>query len=61
MSRPPDDPRRKAGLCATCAHAAVITSSKQSTFYLCRLSAVDPNFRKYPVLPVLRCSGHRQV
>jgi len=47
-----------AGLCATCAHAQVVTSSKGSTFYLCRLSETDPRFRKYPVLPVVRCSGY---
>lgn len=46
-----------AGLCARCTHAQVITSSRGSTFYLCRLSAVDPRFPKYPRLPVIACSG----
>lgn len=49
---------QQAGLCATCLHAQVITSSKGSTFYLCRLSEIDPRFRKYPVLPVVQCSGY---
>jgi len=35
----------------------VVTSSKGSRFYLCRLSAVDPRFPKYPPIPVLVCSG----
>jgi hypothetical protein len=44
------------GLCLSCAHAQIVPSRK-STFYLCRLSGSDPRFRKYPVLPVLACSG----
>ena len=43
----------RAGLCASCRFAEIITSSRGSTFYLCTLSATDPAFRRYPVLPVL--------
>jgi hypothetical protein len=32
----------------------------RSTFYLCGLSFVDQRFRKYPPLPVLRCSGYER-
>ena len=46
-----------AGLCARCAHALVIRNDRGSRFYLCRLSATDSRFRKYPPLPVLRCAG----
>jgi len=49
----------RVGLCASCSHAAVVQSSKGSTFYLCRLSEVDSAFRKYPVLPVRVCSGYQ--
>ena len=45
------------GLCARCAHVQVIVSDRQSRFYLCRLSAADPRFPKYPTLPVLACGG----
>jgi hypothetical protein len=45
------------GLCGVCAHARVIVSGKGSRFYMCRLSAIDPRFRKYPPLPVLECVG----
>jgi hypothetical protein len=45
------------GLCAVCAHAQVIRNDRGSRFYLCRLAATDPRFRKYPVLPVRRCDG----
>jgi hypothetical protein len=49
------------GLCASCVHAQTITSSRESVFYLCRLSFTDPRFRKYPPLPVLACSGYQRA
>lgn len=52
---PPD----RAGLCASCRFAEIVTSSRGSIFYLCTLSETDPAFRRYPVLPVLRCPGYR--
>lgn len=58
-----DSPRvgqAEAGLCARCVHVQVITSARGSTFYRCRLSAVDPRFPKYPRLPVIACSGFRE-
>jgi hypothetical protein len=48
----------RVGLCASCHHADVVTSSKKSTFYRCGLADTDPRFRKYPVLPVRVCSGY---
>ena len=56
-SKPGIDP----GLCLSCEHAQIVTSARQSTFYLCRLSATDPRFAKYPVLPVRTCSGYRKT
>jgi hypothetical protein len=50
-----------AGLCTSCVHAKVITSSKGSRFHLCQLSAVDPRFPKYPRLPVVICSGYQRA
>ena len=49
----------QAGLCTTCVHARVITSSKGSAFYLCQLSFTDPRFARYPRLPVLACGGYQ--
>jgi hypothetical protein len=46
-----------AGLCATCVHAQIITSDRGSTFLRCGLSDSNPNFPKYPRLPVLACTG----
>jgi len=48
----------RAGLCATCAHAQIVRSSRGSTFHLCRLSEIDARFARYPALPVRSCSGY---
>jgi hypothetical protein len=48
------------GLCFDCEHARVIRSDRGSIFFLCRLSATDSRFAKYPRLPVLSCPGYRQ-
>jgi hypothetical protein len=48
-----------AGLCATCAHAQVVTSSRKSRFLLCRVSATDPSYPRYPTLPVRQCAAHQ--
>ena len=47
------------GLCGRCQHARVIETRHESRFYLCRLSAVDPAFPRYPRLPVLLCVGYQ--
>ena len=46
------------GLCADCIHAQQVMSARDSQFFLCRLSATDPSFPKYPRLPVLACTGY---
>ncbi len=48
----------RAGLCATCTHARRITTDRGSTFVQCALSATDPDFPKYPRLPVVACRGY---
>ena len=48
------------GLCGTCRHVRVITGNQGSVFYLCRLSAVDTRYVKYPTLPVTACAGFRR-
>jgi len=50
--------RLRAGLCASCRHVERITSTRGTTFYLCRMAFTDVSFRKYPVLPVRSCIGH---
>ena len=51
------DEARRVGLCVACSHVHVITSTRGSRFYLCRLSVSDPRFPKYPPIPVLAWSG----
>jgi len=46
------------GLCATCAHARLITSDRGRRFTQCAKSATDDRFEKYPRLPVVRCPGY---
>lgn len=49
----------RAGLCASCAHARVVTSSRGAAFLLCQLAAGDKRFPRYPRLPVARCDGYQ--
>jgi len=49
-----------AGRCADCLHARRIESAHGSVFILCELSLTDPNFAKYPRLPVLTCDGYEK-
>jgi mannose-6-phosphate isomerase-like protein (cupin superfamily) len=51
---------KSVGLCAACAHVHVIRSDRGSLFYLCTLSASDPRYAKYPMLPVLSCAGYAE-
>jgi len=45
----------RAGLCAHCEHARVITSDRGSHFLRCDFATIDPTYPKYPRLPVLSC------
>lgn len=46
------------GLCTHCQHLRRVRSERGSTFYMCRRSATDSSFPKYPPLPVLTCPGY---
>jgi hypothetical protein len=59
--RPKPDERERAGLCADCHHVRRLQSERGSVFFLCKLSFDDPNFPKYPRLPVLVCSGYEKT
>jgi hypothetical protein len=56
-SNGPDGLDPAIGLCATCLHCRVVKSDR-SVFYMCRRSLTEPEYRKYPPLPVLRCPGY---
>jgi len=46
-----------AGLCGQCIHRKEIRSDRGSVFTMCLRSFQEPEYPKYPSLPVLRCSG----
>lgn len=46
------------GLCGRCRHARVVENRRGSRFWLCGRAKHDSRFRRYPVLPVLRCAAH---
>ena len=48
------------GLCGDCQHCRIV-KSERSTFYMCRLALTNPEYRKYPPLPVLRCPGYQPL
>jgi hypothetical protein len=52
--------RPDAGLCDRCRHQRLIRNTRGSVFSLCELSKTDPDFPRYPRLPVASCSGFVQ-
>jgi hypothetical protein len=55
MARPP------AGLCDTCVHQRLVTTTRGSSFSLCELSRTDPAYPRYPRLPVTACGGYERA
>ena len=47
-------------LCETCAWMREVVTPKGSRFLLCQLSVANPDYRKYPPQPVVRCDGYRK-
>jgi len=45
------------GLCSECIHRKEIRNDRGSVFTLCLRSFREPEYPKYPRLPVLRCAG----
>jgi hypothetical protein len=43
------------GLCDHCAHQKLVKSGRGSTFSMCRLGLKDPDWPKYPAMPVSAC------
>jgi hypothetical protein len=48
---------RTEGLCAECLHRKEIRNDRGSVFTMCLRSFHEPQYPKYPRLPVLRCAG----
>ena len=49
------------GLCRDCRYSKQIESDRGSVFFRCELSLQNPQFPKYPRLPVRDCSGYQPV
>lgn len=47
----------EAGLCDACVWQRRVISGRGSEFVLCERSRLDPEYVRYPPLPVLRCAG----
>jgi hypothetical protein len=45
------------GLCDRCAHQQLVPNTRGSVFSLCRRSREDPDYPRYPRVPVLECRG----
>jgi hypothetical protein len=43
------------GLCDSCTHQKLIGNTRGSTFSMCLLGTTDPDWPKYPRMPVLAC------
>jgi len=48
------------GLCVDCIHARRVPSARGSVFVLCGRSDSEPEYPKYPRLPVIECKGYER-
>ena len=48
----------RAGLCDSCVHQRVVRNTRGSAFSLCERSKTEPEYPKYPRVPVLECRGY---
>ena len=49
------------GLCSDCVHAKRLNTKGGSVIFLCGLSAGNPAFAKFPLLPVTTCAGYLKI
>jgi hypothetical protein len=50
----------RAGLCDSCRHQRIVRNTRGSSFSLCERSRTEPDFPRYPRLPVLECRGYER-
>ena len=50
----------KAGLCDTCRHQRIVRNTRGSVFSLCERSKTEPEYPRYPRLPVASCPGYER-
>ena len=46
-----------AGLCDSCRHQRLVSNTRGSTFSLCERSRSEPEYPRYPRIPVRECAG----
>jgi len=51
-------PASRNGLCDSCVHQKLVPNTRGSVFSLCLRSRAEPEYPRYPRLPVLSCPGH---
>ncbi len=54
------DAQPAVGLCASCRHARRTGNERGSSFWQCLRSQADPEFPRYPRLPVRACRGYER-
>ncbi len=58
--RPEPAFRQPAGLCDTCSHQRLIRNTRGSEFSMCDRAGSEPQFPRYPPLPVGACRGYEE-
>lgn len=48
------------GLCDSCRYQRLVPNTRGSVFTLCLRSRSEPEYPRYPRVPVLSCPGHRR-
>jgi len=61
MAKLPKTKPERVGLCSDCRYMRQIESERGSTFYRCERWVLNPNFPKYPRLPVIECPGYEPM
>ncbi len=54
----PSHESARIGLCFSCQHVRIVRTDRGSIFYQCQRSMTEPQYPKYPRLPVLSCPGY---
>jgi hypothetical protein len=48
------------GLCDSCKHQRIVKSGRGSVFSMCEIGQTDPDWPKYPRMPVTECTRYER-
>jgi hypothetical protein len=48
------------GLCDSCRHQRIVRNTRGSVFSLCERSRSEPEYPRYPRVPVTKCAGFQR-